>query len=63
MLSTELAIDILLGHQYFLPYVHMVAVLYTVILSLFTKTFLYYSTHVSIGMQLTELCWKAHTLV
>lgn len=31
MLSTELALDILLGHQYFLSYVHTVAVLYTVL--------------------------------
>lgn len=38
MLSTKLAIDILLGHQYFLSDIHTVAVLYTVILFPFTSS-------------------------
>lgn len=38
MLSTELALDILLGHQYFLSHVHTVAVLYTVVLFPFTSS-------------------------
>lgn len=33
----ELTLDILLGHQYFLSYVHIVAVLYTANLYLFTS--------------------------